>query len=423
MRLRARPGHLVAMLAAACQADGTPVMPIPDAGSAGRSLVVVAAGDGVPIEGAVVVLESSASRREDVAGPDGRVVFEGVEFEGGPVSVTGVAQGFRVISHVAIDENQDAVELRMTLLPVQLETATVLGAILGMADVSNNVNVSATVPGVPYRHYKGANYGIEVATGQPMTLVASETEDLGPTEWGEIREVLQWATLEHAAVKMTPPDVDIDFAANAAESRLFGGTMTMPANPETRFRRTDDWSVFGGVHVGAPGLPVRLAETAWIEPSLDGTRATYEGEYVMLEDFQAVTTYVMGAELSSGTAGWWSFVAAHGYPADGVAVEFLDAPEVTSAVELHPLHDPITWTSYDASTEIILRISTGTGRIWDVIAPGDAESLTVPSLPSTVDEDKLLGAGPLEGRVVLCEADDSLGCRRSAESQAIELVP
>lgn len=411
----------VALLA--CSASQLPMDAATVDESTARDLTVdvISREDGAHVALAAVVLELHGQRVEATTGSDGRAVFEDLEFAGATASVTAVASGLRVISKVGVEEGESFVELRAGPLVSGVTAVQIEGTAQGMVDQGNDLTVSTTVPvggSIVYRSV-GPSYALEVEPNRPFNLVAFETREGIFSSWGYISsEVVQAAVVEHSGVK-APAVINCDFVADAATTESFGGTMVLPRNPDSPFRTDSS----GFVMVGEPGSVIHLAEMEWIERTATGDEADFGGKYVRLGNFQAVTTYEMSAWLPDAGDRRRSRVVAQGYPPSWGRWEFLEAPEVTSAVELHPLRNPITWKSYDTSTAIILEISGESGPLWDVIAPGDAESLTVPHLPPTVDEEELLGTAPLAARVVLCEVDDSLGCRRAAVSRAVELVP
>jgi len=144
--------------------------------------------------------------------------------------------------------------------------------------------------------------------------------------------------------------------------------------------------------------------------------------------FEPLTNYVLRVELGA-TILEQSTVVEFDYPTDGFEItNFLDAPEITSSLELHPIHDEITWIHHDASTLTTLRVFKFENdvpvRIWDVYAPGAAESATIPELPTTADASDVLGDLPLTTRVGSCDLDEELQtCVRAASSRSIELLP
>lgn len=360
-----------------------------------------------PIAGAVVRLEApGGGSAEQTTGADGRVVFHGLAWGAGTAAVSAWHAGYALASRVGITEADGDVVLQLGLPDYPpADFVAVSGRALHMADERHELLVSANLP-----HDKHAGTGpawaIEVQPGRAFTIIGVETHLLEPPASGRgIAQVIdRWTLLDHPAVS-GPVTVDLDFDAPATPTpTTIRGSFPIGLRPESPLA-ADGYGYFWATTISS-ALTAVLALPSRIDVSADGSAFDFEGEYLQLPRTSDPLTVFA---LTRPATGERSITVVDGWPASGpAAVSFLDLPSLVAPATpgtRHPLHEPITWTAYDAGVEVLLQVVRDERVAWTVQAPRDAVALAVPQPPSVADVAGLLGTGLVEGYLTLYRRD------------------
>jgi hypothetical protein len=391
-------------------------------GGASLSVSVVLGADEAPIPGATVALDLGGHRTEQETDDTGTTVFTGLDFAGGTASVTAFIRDYAAISYLGLAESQGTLQMRTYEVDPSSSSSTVMGTAANLT-AGDALVVSATAGRTLNRaDVIRPDYSLQVKRSTPFTLVAADFNSA--VDGHDItRTVQHWATVDHAGIGGITR-VDIDFLADAATPTAVSGTFMLPSRADSPLR-TDPYASFG------VGSAVATLAAAMSSSTLGADSFAMSGEYLDLgTDIQPITTYTLQAGLGSTTQES-STITAPGYPTDGFTIDnFLDPPEVTSALEVAPVYDKITWIHHDPSTRTMVRVlkpsADGSAllRIWDVWTSGDATSATIPGLPSTADAGDVFGMYPMRGYVAACELDETTKtCTRYGQSKPIELIP
>ena len=118
-----------------------------------------------------------------------------------------------------------------------------------------------------------------------------------------------------------------------------------------------------------------------------------------------------------------------GYPRLGpLDPPLLDVPHWVSPnnpAMTHPLHNPLEWELFDAEIPIVsLWLYRGDALVWRIGAGANANALTVPEPPSSVDAPSYLGSSPLEGYLFTGRLNaDKTRWERVAQARPVLLTP
>lgn len=374
-----------------------------------------------PAESALAFLvEGSGATRELTLGADGRVTFDGVDFDLGAATVS-IWQPGHVLTAVA-NIGSGGVPDPVYLLPVSPPPpAPVMlsGTVSGMMDPSmHTVVVSSTTGGF----YNGdPTYTMEVPSGEGGTLVAFEFSAVDVPRGFE-------ATFHQATTVVFPaPSADatanIDFAMSTMLSTV-SGSIPSPSSLRGESALNDGEVLvrISGFDVAGAllGAQTRLAET--------GGRIEYELSYLQLDAVvsEPYTAFVV-SDLPEQ-----SVVFEDGWPTAGSQeIAFLDPPTVLVPdyrVD-HPWPAPVVFETTDLATyPSVIQVSDAeTDRLHalTIVQPG-VGTTSLPPLPPGVSIADVMGGGTPEARVGVCDpagARAEWACRRFATSRTFGVTP
>jgi hypothetical protein len=292
------------------------------------------------IAGASAFIElASGDRIGATSDADGKLVFHGVDFSGGPASVTTWAAGHLIatifgvtpanVAKVPLPFPQFAVGGKDMLLLMQpiggssAETVKLSGMLTGKLDPTNKVSLSAAGGRGAFEDSR-ADYSLTVPKGQPLTLVAMEWKGgaVGITNWSETK--LRWLRLDVPA-QTADATVNLDLAsATSLTSTKVAVNLSVPTT-----------SVIGGV----PMWRVQSIESGIfflgsrnvVTRNDDKFSYKADGEYVASPvASQTSMTYA----VFPGFDGESAFVQRPGVPADGETITPLAIPGASPPVSI-----------------------------------------------------------------------------------------
>ena len=411
------------LLAAGCSDDGKKKSDNdagPDGGGGPDSIsfvVVVWEEDAyVPQEGATVAFDApGGARSEAVTGADGLVTFDGFDWSVGEAAATAHVADSILASRVGLDadhaDNFYVIDGAVVLEVVPLEadtpeTVTVSGTVTGFLDTAHGLVVNV-VDGTAESQWIGASDGtfsVPVISGEPFTIQAVEYVENAapPSGQGYSQDMFQWMQQTFDPITEDLTGVELDFNGNALEMFTADVTIDVPDREES--------PVCAGTGVGLVCDRDYAYCQGWgtaVDISEDGSQFEASLLWVEPDYLESVITLFRVYEQNS-----WRFLTISyldGYPEDGASLgTLLDVPEWVSPEpgDPHQLHDAIEWNMYDEGLPIVaLQISLGTQYVWEVVAPSDSTTITVPDPPSSLDAEDLLGTGALSASLVVGEWD------------------
>ena len=415
----------------ACGDDAAPTdaggdagpQPIDGGGTAGVAfdvLRVLPGGTTEPAAGALAFLvEGSGATRESTLAPDGRVTFDGIDFDLGAATVT-IWQAGHVLTAVA-NIGAAGVEGPVHLLPIGSAPSLVMlsGTVSGVMDPTmHTVIVSSTTGGF----YNGdPTYTMEVPAGEAGTLIAFEFSAVDVARGFEA--TFHQATTAGFPAPAGDTTIDLDFAMSTMLSTV-SGSLPTPSSVRTAsalntgeiFVRVSGFDAAGAFL----GSQTRLAET--------GARVEYDLAFAQLD---AVVTEPYTAFVVSDSPET-SVVFEAGWPASGaVEIVFLDPPSVIVPdfrVET-AWSEPVQWESADIDTQpsLIQVVDEETQRLHalTIVQPGVGAARLPPLPPGVTVADVMEGTTP-EARVAVCDRTSARvewTCRRFASSRTFGVIP
>jgi hypothetical protein len=403
-------------------ADAGPV-PIDGGGTGGIAfdvLRVLLDGTTEPASGALAYLvEGSGATRESTLGADGRVTFDGIDFDLGAATVTIWEEG-HVLTAIA-NIGASGVEGPAYLLPIVPAPSLVMlgGTVAGMMDPAmHTVVVSSTTGGF----YNGdPTYTMDVPAGEAGTLVAFEFSAVDVPRGFEA--TFHQATTAAFAAPAADATTDLDFAMSAMMSTVSGSLPTPSSLRRASALNTGEIVVrVSGFDVAGAflGSQTRLAES--------GARVEYDLTFAQLDTVvtEPYTAFVVSDSPEQ------SVVFEAGWPAGGAAeITFLDPPAVLEPdfrVD-QPWSEPVRWESANLDTHpsVIQVVDEETQRLHalTLVEPGTGVARLPPLPPGVTVADVMRGSTP-EARIAVCDragARVEWTCSRFASSRTFGVTP
>lgn len=181
--------------------------------------------------------------------------------------------------------------------------------------------------------------------------------------------------------------VELDFAADQIPLYTADASIVLPTWADSPLRDGMPY-----LFVGSAGGMYSLGWGTPVDISADGNR--FEGTITWVEPSLATEPfafYMVHVQPMLAR----SVAVEPGYPTGApLDTPLYDLPRWISpgdSLTPYPLHDPIEWELFDDWQVVLLSISRSGIDIWNVRAPANATTLTVPQPPSTVDVNSFHG--------------------------------
>jgi hypothetical protein len=344
-----------------------------------------------PVAGAQVALDlPGGERRELRTDPEGLAEFGDVDLSSGEAGVIAHAAGYSAVGRVGLGAADREVTLVLDAFAPPVELVEVFGT-AQHAVPGGCLYVTATIPHLGVQCVAPPDYALHVVSDTPFTLVSwLQAWASGLEPRGFEAPMLAWTRLDHPGVG-SPARVDVDFADGAVPTRV-SGSFALPSAAASLLAAYGR----GDVLIGTAASGAVLGRATRTSVSGDGRAIEYELEFLELSEVEDPQTLFVLWLPEAGEA-TRSVAVVEGYPGPGRHDPgFLEPPGFAT---VRPrLHGPLRWESYDTGVHPAVSVPReGEAQaLIQVYGPVDATSLTIPGLPSSVDEGELLGSGPLE---------------------------
>jgi hypothetical protein len=384
-----------------------------------------------PVSGAVVALDTPGGGLvEEVSGLDGRARFADVDFTLGTAAVTAHVAGRQLASVLGVADLSEEVVVLIPPSPIADSFVTgVTGEFLNVGGTAGAYSVRVGAlgsAGQEYGHFAGTapEYSLAVPANATFTLVALvNASSATPSGRGWVSDYLAWAmrpdNVVTASVGMPlPPHViDIDFAS-ATETKSVDGWFALPTASGSVLREKST----GSGSVDAAGGDVLVGWPVAMDVDADGAGVNYTMTWVEPPGVDRPTT-VLGLTVPDTDGGGLSLVRLPGYPTAGVqGFQLLDCPRDFAASGAG-LASTFTWTQTEEGTGARIFFYRGQVNTWILDFPGDLRSITLPTLPSTVDPAAHFGGETLSVVLVVADWGSATAPQRFAYSGLLELQP
>jgi len=427
----------------ACGDDGTPPTDTgtptdtsvdtgtPDAADTGGgggetvSVIISNGRDDSPIEGAIVGLEAAdGASLEVTTGADGRATFVDVVVTDEPGWITAVADGWAVLSVNLTTTTLAVFRANSDRFPIVArrrnpDLVTITGTIANPMSATNWFTVIADAPGSTNHQAVGPDFEIEVPRDTAFSVTALEWD--GTSSLSGVDQTFYGTVLVTSDGFAADGTLDIDMTDSPLPYETATGTL--PQAPAGH--PLEGAAPYGFVRHLPPKDNAIYGVPSSVATNMDMTAWDFEMTWIEPPDAtEPQTVYqLFRTPLFSG-------IAFRGYPTSGdMDFEWLSPPDVMSPGfgASAGLHDTITFDAPDSGVAPILDIfeEEPLDNRWLAVGPQGATELTLPSLPASVNEDDVLPATGLVGRVRTCEPDPmAIGkyCQRFAAGRVFELT-
>jgi hypothetical protein len=393
-------------------ADGDADAEVADEGGGGTGTLTIlvtaldpATEDGVPTAGVTVAADlPGGGRVEQTTGSDGRTTFEELDWAAGTAAATGWLDGYGLVSRVGITEEDGEIELSLGLpLADDPERVELTGVAQNMADAEHHsLIVSGTTDGESFwSDAPGPDWSIQVAPGEPFTLVAVEfAPEPAPCVGCLSMPISGWVVQEQAALS-APATADLDFGTPASATSVTGTFQTVTRGDSPL--RTPEYGYVSVFDLESMAIVGTINTTTLGS----GGVISFDMEYV---EVPAVTRPLTSFRVM-GTGDWVSGVLLEGYPTAGTQeFQFLDTPRMIAPATpsaRHALHDPLEWELFDSAVTPVLYLTDDELVVWRIRGPEDATTMSVPEAPADADLEALLGTGLVGGRFYFYHRNDT----------------
>lgn len=353
--------------------------------------------DPIPLQGATVALDApSGERFEAVTDSEGKVTFADIDWTLGSTTVTAHLDGYSIVTIAAFDASvveEDLVLYLYSLNPEQPETVTISGTLTGVVDLAHTcyVNVINTMVGTEWIGTGDQTWGIRVPRGQPFTIQGEESEDQYlPSGQGYQRTFYRVTHRDFDPIDVNTSGVVLDLADFQVQTYTADTWFSTPPRPDSPLR-----SAFPHCFACARNSRYCVGWPTYIDISADKSR--FDASMLWTEP-SWVEEPVISCQVANSQGLGSAVIYTNGYPQPGELNPLIDVPRWIAPANptmAHPLHDPLEWELFDPDVNIQLNVYGLNQLVWVAYPGPNAESLTLPAPPSSVDPAALLGTQPL----------------------------
>jgi hypothetical protein len=381
-------------------------------------------GDGVPLQGATVALDAPGGERfEQVTGADGKATFEGIDWSVGLFTASAHMEGYNIVTFAGFDavatiEAGEPSTYLMNITSEPPESLTVTGTATGLVDPGHSyiVNVQRSWVASQWWGNSFETFTATVPRDAPFTLQGVEYEGTypGPGIDMPIYRVMQ---MDFDPITEDISNLVLDFAAHEVQTHTADVWFSMPPRAASPLR------------TGTPACyvfdesPYPLGWAIRANISADGN--LFDALLLWSEPSWVVDVTTQCIVYSQGMGSSTTFAA--GFPQPGKMYDLMDVPRWISPADPatpYPLHGTLEWELFDQGVEPQLVIWDVNKPIWIVYVADDAETLTLPEPPSSVDPITFLGTEPRPAVLYFGDVDESrTHWKHLVSSQSILLSP
>jgi len=385
-----------------------------------------AAGDDAPLEGATVALDPPAGERiEQVTDAEGKTTFSDIDWTAGSTTYTIHMDGYALATIADLGAESIREEVPITLPSLTLaqpESVTLSGTLTGVADTGHicAVNVVRSPMATEWQGTGSQTWGVRVPRGQPFTIQALEFEwEQLPSGQGYSMPIYQTLKKDFDAIDVNTSGALLDFGADSVQNYTEDVWISLPPRADSPLR-----SGFPNCLVAEANSLYTIGWSTLVDISADGNQFDASLLWTQPAWADGVRTF---CRLSTPQGNLLAIAFTDGYPQSGELNPFLDMPRWISPANpsmAHPLHDPLEWELFDPGAATQLNIYRGNQLVWGAFMEPDAETVTLPAPPSSVDPAALFGTSPLTSYLyvsIINEAGDQITAYSLA--QTILLAP